>query len=351
VSLFKELQRRNVFKVGATYVIVAWLIMQIGEVMAPALHLPAWIQSALAFFLILGFPVAILLSWAFDLSPEGLRLEKSAEGKTSTAHSSGQKLNVAITALLFIAVTFLAFDKFVFDPQREADRTETAADDARDDGHVAPAPQTSASIAVLAFEDMSPEQDQQYLSDGLAEELLNALAQIPELKVISRSSAFSYKGKNVKLGQIADELEVGHILEGSVRKSGNRVRITAQLIDARTDSHLWSETYDRTLDDIFAVQEDVARSVTRSLRATLSPKAEARISTQPTDDLAAYDLYPFEVVNIFEDPDIRPALVEFSEWPTTPQVFLNGEFLGGSDIVLQMHESGELKKKVDAVFA
>jgi len=273
-------------------VIVAWLIMQIGDVMAPALHLPGWIQSALAFFLILGFPVAIVLSWAFELTQEGIRLEKTIEGEKSDAPLPGRKLNISIIVLLALAVGVFAFDKFVLDPERDAERIEAAEQTARENSQqVAPEPRADPSIAVLAFEDMSPEKDQQYLSDGLAEELLNALAQIPELKVISRSSAFSYKGKDVKLGQIAAELDVAHILEGSVRKSGNRVRITAQLIDARSDSHLWSETYDRTLDDIFAVQEDVARRVVSSLRATLSPRADERISRQPTEDLAAYDLY------------------------------------------------------------
>lgn len=291
MSLFKELQRRNVFRVAGAYVIVAWLIMQIGDVMAPALHLPSWIQSALAFFLILGFPVAIVLSWAFELTREGIRLEKTVEGEKSDALLTGRKLNISIIVLLALAVGVFAFDKFVLGPEKDAERIQVAEQTVRENRLVAPASRDKSSIAVLAFEDMSPGKDQQYLSDGLAEELLNALAQIPELKVISRSSAFSYKGKDVKLGQIAAELDVRHILEGSVRKSGNRVRITAQLIDARSDSHLWSETYDRTLDDIFAVQEDVARRVVASLRATLSPRAAERISRQPTEDLAAYDLY------------------------------------------------------------
>jgi TolB-like protein/Flp pilus assembly protein TadD len=291
LSLYKELQRRNVFKVAAAYVIVAWLIMQLGDVMAPALHLPNWIQSALAFFLILGFPVAIVLSWAFELTHDGIRPEKTVEGEKIDAFLTGRNLIISVIVLLSLAVGILAFDKFVLDPERDAERIDVAGQTSRENSSVAKESRTESSIAVLAFEDMSPDKDQEYLSDGLAEELLNALAQIPELKVISRSSAFSYKGKGVKLGQIAADLDVSHILEGSVRKSGNRVRITAQLIDARSDSHLWSQTYDRTLDDIFAVQEDVARRVVSSLRATLSPRADERISRQPTEDLAAYDLY------------------------------------------------------------
>ncbi len=291
MSFFSELKRRKVFKVAAAYVIVGWLIMQVGDVMAPAMRLPDWINSALAFFLILGFPVALVLSWALELTPEGIRLEKNVDQSKSIDHLSGRRLDFWIIALLFLAVGFFAFDKFVLDPGRDAARVETAVQSVRDEPEPASARPADRSIAVLAFEDMSPQQDQQYLSDGIAEELLNALAQIPDLRVISRSSAFSYKGKDVRLDQIAAELDVAHILEGSVRKAGDRVRITAQLIDARRDIHVWSETYDRTLDDIFAVQEDVARSVAASLRATLSPAADERISTQPTENLAAYDLY------------------------------------------------------------
>jgi adenylate cyclase len=289
LSLFNELRRRNVIKVAAAYVVVGWLVMQIGDVMAPALHLPEWVDSVLAFFIILGFPVAMVLSWAFNVTPEGIRAETPSRGGDA-ASPAGRHLTVAIVVLLVLAAGFVAFGKFVRAPDESSERLQVA-EDAGQEGSEPPVSEAGSSIAVLAFEDMSPQQDQQYLSDGLAEELLNALAQIPDLKVISRSSAFSYKGKDVTLGQIARELDVSHILEGSVRKSGNRVRITAQLIDARTDAHLWSEIYDRTLDDIFAVQEDVARSVVSSLRATLSPRADARISNYPTENLAAYDLY------------------------------------------------------------
>lgn len=291
MAFFSELKRRKVFKVAAAYVIVGWLIMQVGDVMAPAMHLPDWINSALAFFLVLGFPVAVLLSWAFELTPEGIKLEKNVDQSKAVSNLTGRRLDFWIIALLFLAVGFFAFDKFVLDPGRDAERVEAAVQSATVEPEPVSARPAGRSIAVLAFEDMSPEGDQQYLSDGIAEELLNALARIPELKVISRSSAFSYKGKDVRLDQISEELDVAHILEGSVRKSGNRVRITAQLIDARNDVHVWSETYDRTLDDIFAVQEDVARSVVASLRATLSPHADERFSRQPTENLAAYDLY------------------------------------------------------------
>jgi TolB-like protein/cytochrome c-type biogenesis protein CcmH/NrfG len=314
LSFFKELQRRNVFKVAAAYVVVGWLIMQIGDVMAPALHLPGWIDSALAFFVILGFPVAIVLSWAFNVTPEGIRTEKSSGRDDDVAVPAGQQLTIAVVVLFALAAGFVAFDKFVLAPERDSEHIQVPDQVTRERSQAAVA-QTGSSIAVLAFEDMSPEQDQQYLSDGIAEELLNALAQIPDLKVISRSSAFSYKGKDVKLGQIAAELDVGHILEGSVRKSGNRVRITAQLIDAHTDTHLWSETYDKTLDDIFAVQEDVARSVVASLRATLSPRADERISKHPTDDLAAYDLYlrGREALHLNEAESNRVAIRLFEE--------------------------------------
>lgn len=291
MSLFSELKRRNVFRVVAAYIIVAWLVMQVGETMAPALHLPSWVPSALAFFLILGFPVAIVLSWAFEITPQGIKLETSVDPDGPPRKLSGRKLDFAIIALLVVVILFLAFDKFVLGTAQEAG-SDAVSEDVQYPAEVdMPAADAVPSIAVLAFEDMSPQKDQAYLSDGVAEEVLNALAQISDLRVISRSSAFAYKDKEINLPTVARDLSVEYILEGSVRKDGNRVRITAQLIDAVADTHVWSETYDRTLDDIFAVQEDVAHGVVASLRATLSPRLVERMSARTTDNLAAYELY------------------------------------------------------------
>ena len=252
MSLFEELKRRNVFRVGIAYIVLAWLLLQVGDTLAPALHLPEWINSALAFFLILGFPLAIFFAWAFEMTPEGLRLEKNVDRDESITPTTGRKLDRTIIVMLVFALAY-----FVWQSQKAPDEevVETVAGE--------------PSIAVLPFENMSSDDEQEYFSDGLTEELLNLLAKIPELKVTSRTSAFFYKGKDIKLSDVGRELDVDHILEGSVRKSGNKIRITAQLIAVDTDAHLWSETWDRNLDDVFAIQDEIAAKVVEELRIQL----------------------------------------------------------------------------------
>lgn len=270
MSLFSELKRRNVFKVAAAYVIVAWLTMQVGEVMAPALRLPDWIQSALAFFLILGFPVALTLSWAFEMTPEGIRLEKNVEESRSVKPLSGRRLDFAIIILLALAVGFFAFDKFVLDPERDAERLESAVEVARQEVSAPDETPKGLSIAVLPFVNMSEDVSNEYFSDGISEELLNVLARFPGLRVAARTSSFQFKGQNRDIPEIARLLRVNHVLEGSVRKAGNRLRITAQLIEAETGFHLWSESYDRELEDIFTIQDEISASVAEALQDELA---------------------------------------------------------------------------------
>jgi len=268
VSFLAELKRRNVFRVAAAYVIVGWLLLQVGEVLAPALHLPDWVNSALAFFIILGFPLAVIFAWAFEMTPEGLKLEKNVDRTQSITHRTGQKLNIAIIALLALALAYFAFDKFVLDPGRDAAKIEAAVQSAQEP--VLPEQRTAdKSIAVLPFVNMSSDEEQEYFSDGLSEELLNLLAKIPGLQVAARTSSFSFKGQNLEVPEIAARLGVAHVLEGSVRKAGSQVRITAQLIKADDGFHLWSETYDRTLDNIFQIQDEIAAHVVDALKVTL----------------------------------------------------------------------------------
>ena len=252
MSLFAELKRRNVFRVGIAYIVLAWLLLQVGDTLAPALRLPEWVNSALAFFLILGFPLAIFFAWAFEMTPEGLKLEKDVDREKSITPQTGRKLDRTIIALLVVALGY-----FVWQSQKvpEPELAERVAG--------------QESIAVLPFENMSSDAEQEYFSDGLTEELLNLLARIPELKVTSRTSAFFYKGKDIKLSDVGRELDVDHILEGSVRKSGQKIRITAQLIEVSTDAHLWSETWDRNLDDVFEIQDEIAKKVVNELRVQL----------------------------------------------------------------------------------
>lgn len=277
MAILQELKRRNVFRVAISYLILAWLLMQVADTLAPALHLPEWFQSGVAFVLILGFPVALFFAWAFELTPEGLRRDTGADAEAPTTPRRGW--NGLVIGLLAVALVYFVYDEFVVERQTDAameDQPETAV----------AAEASERSIAVLPFVDMSPDKDQEYMSDGIAEELLNLLAKISELDVTSRSSAFSFKGKDVDIPSIAEQLRVNYVLEGSVRKSGERIRITAQLIEASSDKHLWSETYDRTLDDVFAIQDEISRAVVDALKVTLL--GDAPRST--VVDGAAYDL-------------------------------------------------------------
>ena len=298
MSFFNELKRRNVFKVAAAYIIVGWLIMQAGEVMGPALRLPEWINSALAFFLILGFPLAMFFAWAFEMTPEGLKKEKDVDRSQSITAVTGAKLNRTIMVVLVLALGFFAFDKFILDPKRDAQLVQETQKAAEQSARTTETTTTEAipekdapgekSIAVLPFVNMSDDGANEYFSDGLSEELLNLLAKIPELKVAARTSSFQFKGQTGDIDTIAKQLKVANVLEGSVRKAGNQVRITAQLIKADDGYHLWSETYDRTLENIFAVQDEIAAAVVEALKITLLGAA-APVSKQANPE--AYALF------------------------------------------------------------
>jgi len=287
LSFFAELKRRNVFRVAAAYIIIGWLIMQAGDTLAPALLLPDWINSALAFFLILGFPLALFFAWAFEMTPEGIKKEKEIDRSQSITQVTGQKLNYTIIALLALTLVFFAYDKFLVQPQ-----DAVVSSPIPDKSAEAPA-DGNQTIAVLPFVNMSEDSSNEYFSDGLTEELLNILAKVKELRVAGRTSSFAFKGKDEDLRLIGEKLSVNTILEGSVRKDDrrNRVRITAQLISVKDGYHLWSETYDRQLDDIFAIQEEIAHEVAKALRITLLGEDEARMEQTVSTEINAYDSY------------------------------------------------------------
>jgi len=292
LSFLNELKRRNVFRVGAAYIVVAWLIIQVAETLFPLFGYDETPARITVIVLAIGFIPALVLSWAFELTAEGLKRTHEADLAQSITPATGKKLDRMIVVVLALALGYFAFDKFVLDPQRDTASEEQKAvevEQARLQGRSEALVESygDQSIAVLAFEDMSPDKDHEYLSDGIAEELLNLLAKISELRVISRSSAFSFKGQNLEIPEIARRLNVAHVLEGSVRKAGDRVRITAQLIEARSDTHLWSETYDRTLDDIFAIQDEIAAKVVDQLKITLLGEAPALAET----DAELYTLF------------------------------------------------------------
>jgi adenylate cyclase len=276
VSFWGELKRRNVVRVAIAYIIVAWLLLQVSDTLVPALHLPEWLNSAIALLIILGLPIALLLAWAFELTPEGLKKETEVDRSESMVQSTGRKLDFVIISVLVCAVLFFAYDKFVVAP------------DGAEQANPAEQVEIAPSIAVLPFVNMSDDKDNEYFSDGLSEELLNLLAKIPELQVAARTSSFSFKDRpEIAVAEIARELNVANILEGSVRKAGNQIRITAQLIDAETGYHLWSETYDRELKNIFVTQDEIAVHVAEALKITLLGAAPSAQQTDPQ----AYELF------------------------------------------------------------
>ena len=268
MSLFKELKRRNVIRVGLAYIVTAWLLLQIADVIINNIEAPGWVFQTILLVIGLGFPLAVVFAWAYEMTPEGIKKEADVDRDESITGVTGHKLDRAIIVALIAAVVYFAFDKFVVDSQEELPRSADAELSAPE-----PSAMTAAapdkSIAVLPFVNMSSDPEQEYFSDGIAEELLNVLAQFPKLRVAARTSSFQFKGENQDIAKIAETLKVAHVLEGSVRKSGTRLRITAQLIKADDGYHLWSETYDRNMDDIFAIQDEIAAAISEALKAEL----------------------------------------------------------------------------------
>ncbi len=279
MSFIDELKRRNVFKVGIAYAILAWLLLQVSDTLVPALHLPEWIQSAVALLLILGFPLALFFAWAFELTPEGLKKEKDVDRSRSITPVTGRKLDFAVIGLMAIGLVYFTFDKYTTDAPQSIDDPVAVS--------------TRPSIAVLPFANMSEDPNQQHFADGLTEELLNSLAALSHLRVVSRTSSFSFKGRNLPIAEIAAALQVDHILEGSVRRAGNTIRVTAQLIDTSSDSHLWSENYDRelNLDNILEIQEEIAVKVVGALQLQLFPQVSKILATNGPANLKALDLF------------------------------------------------------------
>jgi len=278
VPLISELKRRNVFRAAAVYAVVAWLLIQIVATIEEPLGLPQWFDTAIIVLLAVGFPLVVVLSWAFELTPEGIKPSVDVPVAESITRRTGQKLNVAIIVALSLAVIFLVVDNYVL----ESPSTESAA------------PQDRHSIAALPFSNESAAQeDAEFLANGLHDEVLTQLAKIHSLKVISRTSVEAYRDAARNLREIGQELGVANILEGRVQRAGNMLRINVQLIDAATDEHLWAETYDRELsaENIFAVQAEMAAAIADALEATLTPEERAQINAVPTTNTRAYNFY------------------------------------------------------------
>jgi TolB-like protein len=283
MSFFDELKRRNVFRVGAAYAVAAWVLLQMFDVIGEILELPLWGGKLILLALVIGFFLVLILAWFYELTPEGVKRDYEVDRSQSITPRTGQKLNRVTIALLGIAVAVLLADRFI-----PGERQDELVSSARP---TAAAAAIDKSIAVLPFVNMSADPDNEYFSDGIAEEILNVLARIPELKVAARTSAFAYKGTNANITEIGRDLRVGHVLEGSVRKSGDQVRVTAQLIRADNGYHLWSETYDRQLVNIFAIQDEIATSIADALKVTLDIDGGTAGNLTGTTNTDAYDAY------------------------------------------------------------
>jgi serine/threonine-protein kinase len=278
-NFFSELKRRNVYKVAITYAVVAWLLIQAASILLPTFDAPSWVMKAFVVLLALGFGLIVFISWAFEATPQGLKRTEdiSAEEIKTLPTWSRRKYATFVVTVAVIAAGLLAYQSM---------RSRAAAPR---QSEAAPAPQKS--IAVLPFVNMSADKNDEYLSDGVSEELITALSKITGLQVKARTSSFAFKGKNEDIQKIGELLHVSNLLEGSVAKAGNKLRITAQLIQASDGNHLWSDTYDRDMQDIFAVRSEVAQQVAETLKVRLLGEDKRKIDKKPTENLEAYNLY------------------------------------------------------------
>jgi TolB-like protein/Tfp pilus assembly protein PilF len=273
-NFFAELKRRNVYKVAVAYAVVAWLTIQAASIFLPAFNAPQWAMQIVILILVVGFPIALAFSWAFEITPEGIVRESEVTADQSITHHTGRKL-VALTIVLAVIATGLLIFQFV-----RARSTSPSG-----------ATISNKSIAVLPFDNLSGDPQNAYFSEGVQDEILTRLAKIAELKVISRTSTQRFKSAPNDLRQIAQQLGVSNILEGSVQKANDQVRVNVQLINALTDAHLWADTYDRKLTDIFAVESEIAKTIADTLQAKLTGSEKIAITTKPTQNPEAHELY------------------------------------------------------------
>jgi TolB-like protein len=314
-SFFRELKRRNIYKVATVYAIAGWLIIQICAVTFPYLNIPSWMITSIIIIVLVGFPLALIFAWAFELTPEGIKRTKEVPKQESITSLTGRRLNFWIIGLLSITLLLVLTERIWFAGSAGQYQLHTMSNKN----------QSEASVAVLPFDDFSPKGDQQWFSDGLTEEILNSLARLPELKVPARTSSFLFKNADLPIHIIADSLNVNHIVEGSVRRSGNNLRITAQLIRAKDGDHLWSKTYDRHADSVFSVQEDIAQKIASALDIYLDEEDREKMFAFGTRNVEAYKAYLkgrsiYDSIhnNISEDPQSfitkQPLLRKANPW-------------------------------------
>src|SRR6266480_6314556 len=280
-TFLTELKRRKVYRVAVAYAIVAWLLIQAASILFPTFEAPPWVMKVFVTAVILGFPVALILAWAFELTPEGIRRAEEVAPLESKTPRAGRKWTAIIVIAAVLAAALFAFQ---FARTRSSPPAELPK-------QIAPAAGMDKSIAVLPFENLSSDKENAFFAQGIQDEIITTLSKISGLRVISRTSTVHYNSAPENLSEIARQLRVSNVLEGSVQKAGDRVHINVQLIQADTDAHLWAQSYDRELTDSFGVEAEVAKNIADSLRATLSPQEKARVETKPTTNADAYVLY------------------------------------------------------------
>jgi TolB-like protein/Tfp pilus assembly protein PilF len=281
-EFFGELKRRNVYKTAVAYAVFAWLVIQVATQVFPFFNIPNWAVRLVILLLLIGLPVALVFAWAFELTPEGLKRTEDVSRGESITHRTGRKLTVAITVIVALAA-------MLFLIQRVPPKTSGVSDSSHEAAGALVI--TEKSIAVLPFENRSDDKQNSYFADGVQDDILTELSRVADLKVVSRTSVMQYRIGPRNLREIGRQLGVAHVLEGSVQREKNRVRVTAQLIDTRSDAHLWAEHYDRDIADVFAIQSEIAEAIAGQLRAKLSPGERAAIKQPPTTDLEAFDLF------------------------------------------------------------
>jgi TolB-like protein len=301
MSFFEELKRRNVFKVGVAYVIIAWLLAQVADLMLENFGAPGWVMKTFLGFLIMGFPLAVFFAWAFELTPEGVKRESQVDRSQSITQQTGQKLNHSLMVIMAIALAWFAWDRFGAAPEVPGMATAEPAGAAA----------TSAkSLAVLPFIAMSSGANDEYFADGLTEEILNSLAQLPELLITARTSSFHFKGQDIPVQEIAATLGVQHIVEGSVRRSGERLRVTAQLVRAADGFHIWSENYDSTSEDTIQVQEDIAEKIAEAMNVVMDDEKREAMRRAGLRNVEAFINYQ-KAVELFGNAHSGDSQIEY----------------------------------------
>jgi TolB-like protein len=291
MSIINELKRRNVFRVGIAYAVAAWVLLQIVDLVLENITAPEWVMQVFMLGVAIGFPIAVIMAWAFEMTPEGIKREADVDRSHSVTSQTGHKLDRIIIAFLVLAVVFLVIDPFEETKEPTTAGTDVAADIQPTAAQVPD--RRDKSVAVLPFAFRSNNPDDEFFAEGMHDDLLTQLAKIGSLKVISRTSVMEYKDTTKKIPQIAQELGVSTIVEGGVQRSGSRIRFNAQLIDAKTDEHLWAETFNRelTAENLFEIQAEIARAIALALQAALSPEEEASIDQILTSNLEAWESY------------------------------------------------------------